>query len=153
MTTGRNPIRCVEQKMVCESVDTMVVHSSCEKFCSKEEQKIEEEVTADLRTWGEGGEGGMCGESNMLVSGELVSVGKKMHHLVARSIESHQVTTTLKWGRMLWGPFPVPHFLFAGKRLQPPRPSSIPKSRWQQLLFREYSSVQSLSRVQLFATP
>ena len=27
--------------MVCESVETMVVHSSCEKFCSKEEQKIE----------------------------------------------------------------------------------------------------------------
>ena len=61
--------------MVCKSVDTMVVHSFCEKFCSKEEQKIEE-VTTDLQTWGEGGEGEMCGESNMLVSGELVSVGK-----------------------------------------------------------------------------
>ena len=44
--------------MVCESVETMVVHSSCEKFCSKEEQKIE--VTTDIRTWGEGGVGEMC---------------------------------------------------------------------------------------------
>ena len=41
--------------MVCESVETMVVHSSCEKLCSKEEQKIE--VTTDIRTWGEGGVG------------------------------------------------------------------------------------------------
>lgn len=33
-------------------------------------------------------------------------------------------------------PFRVPHFLFAGKRFQPPRPFLSSKGRFQQLLIR-----------------
>ena len=39
-------INHVEQRTVCEDVETVVVHNSCEKFCYEEEEKIGKEVTA-----------------------------------------------------------------------------------------------------------
>ena len=39
-------IKHVEQRTVCEDVETVVAHNSREKFCYEEKQKIGKEVTA-----------------------------------------------------------------------------------------------------------